>query len=152
LSTSFQVERLADVRGEWERYFPAHYEELATLKQHITQVDPDWGMYERLDAAGILHIVTVRDGGALVGYYMGAVLPQPHYKSVVFASADVYYLDPAYRKGFTGIKFLKFIEESLRARGVQMIVMGTKLSKDLGKLYEALGYVETDRVFRKWLA
>jgi hypothetical protein len=151
MSISFQVERFSDVIGEMREYFTAHYQELATFKDKISEVNPDYALYEAMDAAGKLHVVTARSEDKLVGYYVGVVMPQPHYKTTLYAMADLYWLRPDFRKGATGIEFLLFIEGSLKERGVQVTVMGTKMSKDLGKLYEHLGYTETDRVFRKGL-
>jgi hypothetical protein len=151
MSISFEVERFSDVIGEMREYFTAHYQELATFKDKISEVNPDYALYEAMDAAGKLHLVTARDEGKLVGYYVGVVMPQPHYKTTLAAMADLYWLHPDYRKGFTGVDFLRFIESSLKERGVQVTVMGTKLSKDLGRLYEHLGYQPTDTVWRKWI-
>ncbi len=147
----FQIEEFSGVYLELEPFFEAHYNELATLKDKIPKVEPAYGLYAKLEAAGSLHVATAREAGALVGYYVGVVTPHPHYKSVLLASADLYYLAPDYRKAQNGITFLQFIEASLKERGVQMTVMGTKMSKDLGALYEHLGYQPTDVVWRKWI-
>jgi GNAT superfamily N-acetyltransferase len=150
-SLKFKVEGFNDVYLEMEPFFKAHYEELATLKEHIRAPEPDWLLYANLEMAGKLHTVTAREAGALVGYYIGIVTHHPHYKSVIFASADIYYLAPEYRKAQNGVLFLQFIEKSLKEAGAHMMVMGTKLQKDLSLIYEAMRYTETDRVFRKWL-
>ena len=151
-SLQFQVEELKDVFNEMKPYFKAHYDELATFKDKIPKVDVDGLFYARLESAGCLHVVTARDEARLVGYYVGAVLPQPHYKNIICASADLYYLAPEYRKAQNGVMFLLFIQDSLKERGVQWVIMGTKMNKDLGELYRALGYEKTDEVWRKWLA
>jgi len=147
----FSTEPLSNIRHEVFQHLRAHYEELATFKDKITRIEPDWEMFLRLEMTDKLHTVTARDDGKLVGYYVGAIIDHPHYRSVKMASADLYYLVPDYRVGRTGILFVQFIEESLKQRGVQLTVMGTKLSKDLGALYKALGYSETDVVWRKWI-
>ena len=148
----FRVEEFSGVYLEIEPFFEAHYNELATLKDKIPKVDPDYKLYADLESRGQLHIVTAREAGVLVGYFGGCLTAHPHYKSVFMCSADLYYLAPEYRKAQNGILFLQFIEASVKERGVQLLVMGTKMSKDLGLLYEHRGYTETDRVFRKWLA
>jgi hypothetical protein len=107
--------------------------------------------YAKLETAGHLHVVTARNEGKLVGYYVGVILAQPHYKNVICASADLYYLAPEYRVAQNGVLFILFIQQSLKERGVQWIIMGTKMDKNLGELYEAMGYKKTDEVWRKWL-
>jgi hypothetical protein len=148
---TFQVEHFSDAIAEMRPHFNAHYSELAVFRDKIPAPDPDYALYEAMEAAGKLHVVTVRNRSKLIGYYVGIVMPQPHYKTTLYAMADLYWLHPDYRKGATGIEFIGFIESSLKERGVQVTVMGTKLSKDLGRLYEGLGYTETDRVYRKQL-
>jgi hypothetical protein len=138
-------------REIYETFSKVHYDELATMKAHIPRVDYDFDLYRLLDSAGKLHLVTARFGNTLAGYFLGIVTGHPHYKSTLTASADLYYLAPEYRKWHNGLLFLQFIENSLKERGAQLLVVGTKLSRDLGKVYEFLGYEETDRVFRKWI-
>jgi GNAT superfamily N-acetyltransferase len=147
----FRVEEFNDVFKEIEPFFQAHYDELATLKDKMPKVDPDLALFANLEAAGRWHVVTAREAGALVGYFWGVLMPHPHYKYVSMCSADAYYLAPDYRKAQNGILFIQFIEQSLKERGVQLLVMGTKMQRDLGVLYEMLHFTETDRVFRKWL-
>lgn len=147
----FTTEQFTDIYPEIEPFFQAHYDELATLKDKIPKVDPNYKLYATLEASECLHVVTARQCGALVGYFVGVVTPHPHYQQVLTCSADLYYLAPEYRKAQNGILFLQHIEKSVRERGVQLLVMGTKMQKDLGRLYEHLGYTETDRVFRKYV-
>jgi GNAT superfamily N-acetyltransferase len=148
----FQVEHLSGIYLEMQPFFKAHYDELAIFKDKIAEVEPDWDLYASLEEGKHLHVVTARESGKLVGYFIGCVMPHPHYKSISMCSADLYYLDPDCRKAQNGIRFLQFIEYSVRERGIQLLTMGTKMHKDLGALYEALHFTETDRVFRKWLA
>ena len=53
------------------------------------------------------------------------------------------------RKGFVGIKLLKFMEESLKAKGVQKIYMGHKLHINLTPILERLGYKQIEKLFTK---
>lgn len=147
----FQVEKFIDVFPEMAPMFEAQFDELATLKQHIRKIDPDLELYAHLEATNKLHVVIARENNELAGYFVGVVTPHPHYKSTLMCSADLYYMSLQHRKAQNGILFIQAIERSLKARGVQLMVMGTKLSKNLGFIYDHLGYKETDHVWRKWI-
>jgi GNAT superfamily N-acetyltransferase len=133
-----------------EPLFRAHYEELATLKEKF-HLGWNRKMYEQLDDAGSLIMLTCRSEGNLVGYYLGILMQHPHYSGTKVAFVDVFYLRPEFRKGTNGLEFMIAIEHECRARGAQVATMSTKLHKDVGMVLESLGWRETDRVYRKAL-
>ena len=134
---------------EIQRYWPEHYSELASNKE--IELAPDYDWYVRTAMNGCLHVVTVRDGDKLVGYHISIVAPHIHYRNSLTAHTDIYFLDKAYRKGFFGIDLFKFMEESLKARGVERIYMMTKTDSDKGKILDRLGYVEKERIYTKMI-
>jgi GNAT superfamily N-acetyltransferase len=149
----FSVEKWADVLPEIERLFPAHYEELAMDRDRI-KLAPNVALYTQGEANGILFLAVARnEEGEAVGYFVSAVLPHLHYRYAgPMSTADAYFLLPKYRTATAGMKFLMFIEEELRKRGVTKMYISTKLHRDNSKLFEALGYRATDMLFTKVMA
>lgn len=148
---TFQVERWADIdREEMDALFQLHWEEIALDRDRI-KLSVDYDTYAALDACGRLHIVTVREGRRLIGYHCATIGAHLHYKDDLFACSDVYFLLKEYRKGRTGIKMFKFTEESLKRLGVKKIVMNTKLYLDQSRIFEHLGYRETERIWTKYI-
>ena len=144
----------ADVDGfavlnEMDDLFPAHYEELCVTKEF--DYEPDYDAYKRCAEAGMLRCITCRADGELIGYIIFLISPHLHYKSCITATEDIYFVKKEYRKGRIGIRLFQYAEKVLKERGVQRIVMHTKVHLDNSKLFEYLGYKWTDKVFTKML-
>ena len=144
----------ADVDGfavlnEMDELFPAHYEELCVTKEF--DYEPDYDAYKRMAEAGMLRCITCRADGELIGYIVFFITPHLHYKSCITAMEDIYFVGKDYRKGRVGIKLFQYAEKVLKERGVQRIVMHTKVHLDNSRLFEYLGYKMTDKVFTKMI-
>lgn len=148
----FHVENFETWHRDAEHLFQAHYEELSLDKDRV-QYSLHCQRYLDMEAAGMLHIITIRlDGGKIAGYYIAMVLPHMHYKDAgLMAYTDMYFIAPEYRVGGVGAKLLVFVEETLRQRGVLKAYITTKLKQDHTELLEALGWKATDKVFTKFL-
>ncbi len=143
----FQTETMAGCLPELITLFRSHYEEIALFRDRI-ELNPDWQRYRNAEAAGLLKILTARDeAGVLVGYHIGMLMPHPHYVKHVMLFTDIFFLVRAEREGLAGVRFLRAILEHAREIGAEHLVMGTKLHKDLGNIFERLGGLETDRMF-----
>jgi len=147
---TYQVETWQAVVDEMKSLWPAHWAEVGMDHDAIV-LAPDYGLYEYYQNSGSLHLVTVRENGAIVGYHISIVRPHLHYANDLHGFNDVYYINPAQRKGWVGIRLMKFAEQTLKKRGVKKIIVATKLHLDMGKIFTHLGYRETERVFTKVL-
>ena len=144
----------ADVDGlqflpEFETLFPLHYEELCVTKDF--PMSPDWEAYKRIANAGMLRTITCRVDDELIGYIVFFVQPHLHYSTCKTAFEDIYFVKKEYRKGRVGIKLFQYAEQVLKERGVNRIIMHTKVHLDNSRLFEYLGYKQTDKVFTKIL-
>jgi len=144
----FSVEKYEEMIAEAIPLFTRHWEEIALFKDKI-RFAPDYSKYEALEAAGGLHICTVRVDGRLVGYHVALVTPHPHYMNDLMSLTDIFYIHPDHRKGLTGFIFFRFIEAELKKLGVSKMMAGTKLNKDLGVMFDRLGWTPTDRMYAK---
>jgi len=143
-----------DVNGlnflyELEQIFPVHYEELCVTKDF--PLEPDYEAYRNLAKAGMLRCITCRADGDLIGYIVFIVQPHLHYRSCKTAFEDIYYVKKEFRKGRIGIRLFQYAEKVLKERGVNRIIMHTKVHLDNSKLFEYLGYKHTDKLYTKLL-
>jgi GNAT superfamily N-acetyltransferase len=138
----------AEARPLWR----AHWTEIAN-HQDVIPLVPDDAAYTALDQAGLLHVVTARDGGPIVGYVVGILKPHLHYATTPHFHMDVLWLHPQWRKGLAGYRLLQAVERTVQQRvgGLVKILLGTKTHYDLGALYTRLGYTEIERTFAKVL-
>lgn len=147
---TYQVEDWADCWQEMSALWQAHYEEVALNRDKIT-LNPDMETYAALNAAGQLHVVVVRKDARIIGYHIAIVRPHLHYRQSLSAYSDVYYIDPAHRKGRVGVKLFTETERLLKQRGVERFYTGTKMSKDMSRIFEHLGFKEVERQHCKYI-
>lgn len=147
---TFATEDWAYVLPEMQLLWPSHWAEVATHRDRIP-LDPDLVSYERMNNAGQLHVTVARHNGDLAGYVVAIVRPHLHYAHSLSAFYDLYYLAPAHRRGMNGVRLFQAAEVALRKRGVERMFTGTKLSKDATRIFERLGWIETERLFVKWI-
>jgi GNAT superfamily N-acetyltransferase len=147
---TYQVEQWRDIVAEMEVLWPAHWEEIAINRDSI-KLAPDYQSYEAFADSGALHIVTAREAGKIAGYHITIVRPHLHYKNDLHGFTDVYYIQPEHRQGWVGVKLFKYVEKTLKARGVKKLFTGTKLHLDMGRIFERLGFHETERLYTKVL-
>jgi GNAT superfamily N-acetyltransferase len=147
----YRVENWREYYPEASQIFPIHYEELSIDKVKIS-MSPDCERYQQMSDVGALHIVTARDDGKLVGYFVWFVFGHMHYKDAgAMAYIDMYYLLPEYRVGGIGAKLIILSESTLKQRGVSKIYLSCKLHQDHDQLFQALGFKPTDRLYTKVL-
>jgi hypothetical protein len=145
---TYRHETLARVRSELQPLIEANWKEVA-VDQDTVPLNVDWPAYELLDKAGSLFFVTVRSGKELVGLAMFIILQHPHY-NLRIADVDVFYVQPEYRPR-AGIRLFREADKLLAAAGVQRVTYKTKLSHDVGRIFERLGYKAIERVYIKHL-
>lgn len=121
-----------------------HWEELG-LDQDEVPLAPDWRRYRDLEGQGALSCVAVRQRGVLVGYSIMVLTTGLHYAQCYEARMDIYWLDPAVRGRWGGVRMFRVHERELIRRGVKRVYVGSKLHRDSGRLFKRLGYrpVET---------
>jgi GNAT superfamily N-acetyltransferase len=145
---TYAVEQWPQAAPEIMPLWAAHNSEIAA-EHDKPLLDPDLGRYMALHRAGKLHVVVAREAGKVIGYLFAAVETHLHRRTTLCAFYDLYYVRPEHRRGWTGIHLFKEAERTLRARGVKRLNTGTKLWKDVGKLFERMGWQETERLFTK---
>ena len=136
--------------------FRRHWREMG-LHKELIPLDPNWDLMMQQSLNGILHVLTVRDEERLVGYIFNVVGPHNHFKTTLHAYLDMFWLDPAYRRGLTGLKMFRENEKHLRKLGVVRILAGetlhwhSKRNRQLRVLFRYLGFKAHEIMFSKLL-
>ena len=146
----YQQEFLSQVQPDIEPLINLHWKEIA-LNQDKIKLNPDWEAYANLEAEGKLQVFTAREGDLLVGYFVVTLGYNIHYKDHMCASNDVIYMHKDYRKGFAGIRLIKFAEKTLREDGVSTLTINTKIHQPFDKVLERLKFKPIERVYSKYL-
>ncbi|MEO8296356.1 MAG: GNAT family N-acetyltransferase [Burkholderiales bacterium] len=156
MSVTYALEAWPDVVGEMVSLWSLHWTEVA-LDHDRVPLDPDLELYRAMHNAGALHVVVARREGRVIGYHISIVKTHLHYRSTLHALVDIYFVDPAERKGMVGIKLLREAERLLKQRGVVKIISATKVHTscatgrplDMAKIFLRLGWKEAERTFVK---
>ena len=144
----YQQEFYHQVKKELPKLISMHWEEIA-LNQDVIKLDPDWEAYEDLERNGNLKIFTSRKDSKLVGYFVVILQRSLHYKKHIYASNDIIFLHPEHRKGFMGIKLIKFAEKCLKDDGISVLVINSKTHKPFDAILNRIGYSHIENVFTK---
>jgi len=144
----YTKEKLADIKEELEPLLVEHYKEIAAYQDKI-ELAPDWERYKTLEESGILKIVTVRDLGELIGYYVFLLIPNLHYSKDLYAVNDIVLIKPEYRNSKIGVGLFNYVECWAKALGVSVMTMHMKTALPFDKLCEGLGWDYLERLYTK---
>ena len=145
-----QVEPYSKCLPELMECYDLHWEELALNKDKVP-LDPQYDLYEARDDAGQLLLVTLRETGRLVGYFIGFIAPGFHYKTCLTLTMDIFWTHPDVRGGFSGVKLFRLVEKEAKRRGVHRMFYGSKLHKDASRLFEFLKMEPVEVYYSKWI-
>jgi hypothetical protein len=143
----FLVENYEDVIAEMRLLHPAHWEEVG-IEEPLSM---DYVKYDELAKGGAFILVTAREKNKLVGYHLVIVSKSLRQKDKLCGFTDIFYLSTDFRKGFNGIRFLKFTMGVLRDAGVYRFLTTATTRNPFYRILERLGFVELERVFTKVL-
>ena len=146
----YAFEKIADVRSEIEVWAPKHWWEIALFKDKI-KLDVDWPRYQAIEDSGVLRIITARDAGKLIGYFVGFLAENPRYKGVLRGQADIYYVARLYRGKHVGSGMFRFMERVFRDLGAVELIIGHKIHMDNSAFLERLGYSLIEKVHGKYI-
>jgi L-amino acid N-acyltransferase YncA len=147
---TYQVEPWSKVLPEMMGHWPAHWEEVAADREHIS-LDPDLDRYAQMERSGTLHLITARMLGELVGYSVWIVGPHLHHRSTMFGVSDMYWLRPDCRKGMAGVRLIRESVRYLKSLGVRKIVSTFQPCRALDAFYVRLGFEQAERVYSKYV-
>ncbi len=149
MNTTFQVEAWSAALPELRELFPLLWDEVALDKERFVS-KCDEPLYANMEKLNMLHVVTARKDGKIIGYHVSFITPHMHYEGAgLFAFTDMYWTRPECRRGGLGAKLLCFLEQSWRERGIVKAYLSHKVAHDRSELFEALGWKPSDRVYCK---
>lgn len=124
----------------------AHYDEVEN-KKDVVPFKPNTASLDALLTAGILHIVTARDNGKLVGYFINLVAEDLLCSEVCSQELGIY-VAPSHRKGSVFYRMVKFTEGLMFGLGIRQIRIMFKTGHN-EQLPVKLGYEKTEAVYQK---
>ena len=144
------VESFTERQVELKRLFSLHWEKLAQDRDSVP-LDPRYDVCARLEEAGELMLVSLRDRGRLVGYWVAVISPGLHYQGCLTAAMDIWNVLPEYENGVAAMILMRAVETEYRRRGVRRAFAGEKIHRPCGRLYRAFGYEPVEVHYSKMM-
>lgn len=140
MSVTIQPELVRDCWDEAAALLKHHWEGTATYRRH-EPFNPDKSRYIAYNDMGFLHLLTAREDGKLIGYFVVYVTESMH-SQIKMATEDTFYIHPDHRYGRLALRFLKYIESYLAELGVKDILFSCEIENTTGikRLLDYLGY------------
>ena len=139
MSLIFDEESVASCWNEVMELAQGHWAGTKTYRRHQPFV-PSFERYEQANRTGFFRLFTARDQGKLVGYF-GMYLTLSMHSQLPLAVEDTFYLHPDARKGRNAIRFIRFIEDTLRRVGIVELMFSCEVENPVArKLLEYLDY------------
>jgi GNAT superfamily N-acetyltransferase len=147
---NYQEEYLSDIRDEVLPLIEEHYSAVYHFAEEVP-LDIDWSVYFKLEDAGMLNVVTARDEGKLIGYYISFIAPNLHSMQSTRATNDAVYLDPAYRKTGLGVELISYAEDVYKRLGVDVMEFAMKNNLPFEGTATKVGMIKTEQVYAKYI-
>ena len=147
---TYQAESIEKILDELKPLLEKHWEEVAWYKEDI-KLNPDYDRYLQLDLMGLIHAVTVRDDGKLVGYNINFINNHPHYKDHTYAVNDIIFLSPEYRKPGLASTLILITEKLLKEIGVSVVTIHMKTDHTFEGLMDHTGFERQEYIYSKKL-
>lgn len=142
-----QVEDFTAGIEELSVLLPRHHLELAIDPLEIP-LEPKWDLYRARDAAGQILYVTVREAGALVGYFVGFIVDSLHNPLRVCVQ-DVFWTTPEKRLNGAGKLLFETVEREFKRRGGGRWIVATKVHLPADGFFRAHGFSEIEHSYWK---
>lgn len=155
---TFQAERFTAALPELHVLHLAHWAETERAR-HGLAMNPDYAHMADAEERGELLQFTARAGNRLVGNIRLYLYRDLHTQTLA-AKEDTFFLLPKARRGWTALRFWQFAERAAASLGVLELRTDSKVlhdadgavTRDIGKLNQALGYQHVSNGYLKRLA
>lgn len=139
---NFAREDFTDIVDDIKPTLPLNYNELATYKD--IPLDPNYPMYEQAAKLDLIRFYTARVGGELVGYAVVMILPRHAHYDHPWATSNLFWIHPAYRRSGAGRGLLSFVKKNLV--GFVLQILSSVDHPDLGELLDSEGFSRVEIV------
>lgn len=142
----FQRERWRSVYREMLSLLQMANDELEPFADSMP-LDMDIEAYAHLEEIGVLHVLTARFNGYLVGHHLLLISEDLRRKGVKQALTDTIYMHAEYRRS----GFRQFSENYLTNLGVQIWAASSRYAFDTSDMWLGSGFKPLEQVFVKKL-
>lgn len=149
MTVRFQRETLDEWLADARFILESHAQEAGETLGDTLNFNHD--LYVELDQQKCLYVITGRnEHNELVAYWFGTFIPNLYFKQFMTAYAVAYWVRKDYR-GFTVVRFIKFIDKYFKKLGATNIIQSTRVQNRMGSILEKMGYCKFEETYKKVL-
>src|ERR1700685_2621829 len=111
---TFRMIRIDEMFHRSKDLSVANYEEASSYFREL-DLNVNWVVYKNFDAMGLVKWLGAFDKTEMVGYAVFVEAPNLFHCQTKMGICSVIYLDPKYRRGSAGVRFIKYVENVARA-------------------------------------
>jgi len=117
---------------------------------HSYEPDVDHEQIIAIEDMGVLHVVTARKDGELVGFHISTIQDDIFYKTKKTAFVLFYFLRKDFRGKGGGFKMFKFADDEFKNNGAKRAFMSRKTHIKNERMFDALGYNQIEANYEKY--
>lgn len=102
--------------------------------------EPDWKIYERMDASGYGYLWVARRDDQIVGYVAGVMHPHINSRNVKVASIPTYFVEDGPVRAFIVKSLIEQAAKYFIDQGARQVMVDTEYRNSAGKLLELIGF------------
>lgn len=146
MGITYQKERFEDIISELPELFHAHYQEFEEDKENLP-LDIDWMRCLRDELSGILHIMTARRDGKLIGYFFAYIQSNWHHAKTRLSASDSIYVLNLPHRAFIWRKLINETQKMCRDLGAKKLYIIVKAGSPAARLLNAMKLKLTEEVY-----
>ena len=146
----YAVESYLEIIDEVKETVAEHYEETELYSKEIP-LDPNYEMYQLLNAQGVAQYFTARLDGALKGYLLVFIEHKPHCQTALYSVADMIYVAPGFRRSGVAENLMEVWEAEMRKQGVSVLAISFKHEMNPRDMMDHLEYDSVETLYTKYI-
>lgn len=146
---TYQIENLHTFKDN-HALFRANWEETGIVPG-MEELAISFDTFSDYVAKDCFTIVSVRHENIVVGYALLIISQHRHSVHTKVCSVDTIFIAKNHRKGFVGIKLIKYAELCAKLKGATLFLQRVKTERDFSPLLLRTGYRKTETVYTKEL-
>lgn len=110
--------------------------------------DPQWHMYEAMEAEDMVIAYGAYENGEMIGYVVMFICPHIHY-GWLYGQHDVLYVKPGYRESSAGLKMIRLAEQSAKERGAHRVFWHAKKNSVFASVMQKTRHPLEEEIYMK---
>jgi|SRR5580698_3060090 GNAT superfamily N-acetyltransferase len=143
-------EKFADWYKEALPLLAQHWQELCIDTEKLV-LDPHIEAYLYREIQGELMLLVMRLNDHMIGYYLGFLVQNLHYRQIRCNYEDIFWVHPERRNGTYALRLFEEVQKENLRENVQFWKCTAKINTQAPKFLERMGFKKFEECFYQWV-